>query len=194
MLEGGSPRAVVAESVPGARAAPVAASGRGDVVDVTVLPPSFEEFFEMEQGGLFGALRLITGNRHDAEELTQEAFLKLWERWDAVGRMENPTGYLYRTALNAYRMRRRRAVLAAHRFARRLGRRDDFAAAEARREIDQSLLRLTPRQRAAVVLTELLEFNSTEAAEALGSTPANVRKLASQGREVLRRAIGAEHD
>jgi RNA polymerase sigma factor (sigma-70 family) len=91
-------------------------------------------------------------------------------------------------------MRRRRAVLAAQRFARPLGRRDDFAAAEARREIDQCLRRLTPRQRAAVVLTELLEFNSTEAAEALRSTPANVRKLASQGREVLRRAIGAEHE
>src|SRR6266496_4567759 len=62
MLKGGSPRVVGAESVAGARAIAAAASGPGDVVDVTALLPSFEEFFEMEQGGLFGALRLITGN------------------------------------------------------------------------------------------------------------------------------------
>jgi RNA polymerase sigma-70 factor, ECF subfamily len=192
MPVGRSPKRVSAASVAGGPAATATPTIR----DPTETTPSlsFEEFFEMEQRNLYGALRLVTGNSHDAEELTQEAFLKLWERWDVVGRMENPTGYLYRTAMNAYRMRRRRALLAAQRFARRLSRRDDFAAAEARRDIDQGLFQLTPRQRVAVVLTELLEFNSTEAAEALGSTPANVRKLASQGRDVLRRAIGADDE
>ena len=46
---------------------------------------------------------------------------------------------------------------------------------------------MPPRQRAAVVLTELLEFSSGEAAEALGCKPATVRKLAQQGRDTLRR-------
>src|SRR5436190_16449843 len=70
---------------------------------------SFEAFFEVEHDRLFGALVLVTGNRHDAEELMQEAFTRLWARWDLVQSLANPTGYLYRTAMNLLRMRMRRA-------------------------------------------------------------------------------------
>jgi DNA-directed RNA polymerase specialized sigma24 family protein len=47
-----------------------------------------------------------------AEELMQDAFLRLWERWDALDRMNDPTGYLFRVALNGFRRRRRRATTA----------------------------------------------------------------------------------
>jgi hypothetical protein len=46
----------------------------------------------------------VTGNRADAQELTQDAFLKLWERWDTIDRIEDPTAYLFRVALNGSRM------------------------------------------------------------------------------------------
>jgi len=52
-------------------------------------PGSFEAFFEAERDGLFGALVLITGDRHEAEESAQDAFLVVWERWDHVSGMEN---------------------------------------------------------------------------------------------------------
>jgi RNA polymerase sigma-70 factor, ECF subfamily len=74
--------------------------------------PRFDEFFEDEHERLFKALYFVTGNKHDAEELMQDAFLRLWERWDSMGRIEDPTGYLYRVALNGFRMRRRRAATA----------------------------------------------------------------------------------
>ena len=48
----------------------------------------------------------------DAEELMQEAFLRLWERWDRIDRIEDPTAYLFRVSLNAFRSRRRRAATA----------------------------------------------------------------------------------
>src|SRR5437773_9715963 len=80
--------------------------------DALVDAPSFESFYEAERDGLFGALVLITGNRHEAEEVAQDAFLALWERWDRVSGLEDPTGYLYRTAMNGFRKRRRRAALA----------------------------------------------------------------------------------
>ena len=70
----------------------------------------FDTFFEEESDRLFKALYFVTGNRHDAEELTQDAFLKLWERWDQIDRIDDPTAYLFRVALNTFRRRRRRAA------------------------------------------------------------------------------------
>jgi RNA polymerase sigma-70 factor, ECF subfamily len=174
-------------------ATPVA-SASGSAVERVGLSASFEDFFELEQGSLFGALCLVTGNRHDAEELAQEAFLKMWERWEIVQGFANPTGYLYRTAMNAFRMRHRRAGVAARRIARRIVRTDEIQVFEARHEVDRALALLTPRQRAAIVLTELLEFSSSEAAETLGVKPATIRKLASQGRETLRSTMGDASD
>jgi RNA polymerase sigma-70 factor (ECF subfamily) len=156
------------------------------------VPPDFQQFYDAEHGRLFGALCLVTGNRHDAEELMQEAFLKVWERWDVVQGMESPVGYLYRTAMNAFRMRFRRAKIAARRVARTIARTDPLDVFEARFELDRGLAALTNRQRAAVVLTDLLEFSSADAAQTLGTTAATVRKLASEGRKKLRAELGGD--
>src|SRR5919204_30504 len=59
----------------------------------------FEAFFELERTRLYGALVLLTRDRHEAEELMQDAFLRLLERWDRVSAMEDPAAYLYRSAL-----------------------------------------------------------------------------------------------
>src|SRR5262245_56624078 len=72
--------------------------------------PRVDTFFEEENDRLFKALYFVTGDRHDAEELTQEAFLKLCERWDEIDRIDDPTAYLFRVGLNAFRRQRRRAV------------------------------------------------------------------------------------
>jgi len=55
-------------------------------------PLSFEDFFSYEHRGLYGALLLVTRDSHEAEEVMQDAFLRLWERWDRVSSLENPTG------------------------------------------------------------------------------------------------------
>jgi len=59
---------------------------------------AFEDFFRGQTQNLYAHLCLITGNRAEAEELAQDAFLKVWERWDRVADMEEPVGYLYQTA------------------------------------------------------------------------------------------------
>ena len=58
--------------------------------------PGFEAFYENTHSRLYTALCLVTGSRHEAEDVMQEAFVRVWERWDKVGRLEAPTGYLYR--------------------------------------------------------------------------------------------------
>src|ERR1044071_9292533 len=67
-----------------------------------------------------------------AEELMQDAFLGLWQRWDRVGAMDDPVGYLYRTAMNLFRKRSRRAMLALRRTVRLAPSNDDFSEADHR--------------------------------------------------------------
>jgi RNA polymerase sigma factor (sigma-70 family) len=153
---------------------------------------SFEEFFDTESRVLFRRLWLVTGNRAEAEEIMQDAFLALWERWDRVSRLDDPTGYLYRTAMNLFRKRYRRAVLAARRTVRPDLRRDDFEEADDRAVVRRTLAELSPRQRAALVLTEMLSFTSEEAGAILGVRAGTVRALASQGRAAFRRQLEAD--
>ena len=61
----------------------------------------FADFFRAEYQTLLRAMYLISGSRDEAEELAQDAFVKALERWDRVQEMDNPAGYLYRTAVNA---------------------------------------------------------------------------------------------
>jgi RNA polymerase sigma factor (sigma-70 family) len=108
--------------------------------------------------------------------------------------LENPAGYVYRTAMNAFRMRYRRAKMALRKLPRASQRTGDLEVFEARASLDRGMSTLTPRQRAALVLTELLEFSSDEAGRCMGITPATVRKLASQARERLRRSMGTDDE
>ncbi len=151
----------------------------------------FDEFFEEEHERLFKALYFVTGNRHDAEELMQDAFLRLWERWDTIERIDDPTGYLFRVALNGFRMRRRRAATAIRKLAPVVETRDVFLDAEMRADVRRLLLELTPRQRAALLLVDLLGYPSEQAARILRVRPSTVRALATQGRHALRTTEGA---
>jgi len=150
---------------------------------------SFETFYDAERRTLFRRLWLVTGNRAEAEELMQDAFLRVWERWEQVGAMEDPVGYLYRTAMNLFRKRYRRAVLAIRRSVGLAPGGDDFADADDREAVRRVLATLPPRQRAALVLTEMLGFSAEEAGRALGVQASTVRSLSHQGRASFRGAM-----
>jgi RNA polymerase sigma-70 factor (ECF subfamily) len=153
---------------------------QGPVTDVGT--GSFETFFGLHNRDLISALWLITRNIHEAEEIAQDAFLRVWERWDRVAGLDDPEGYLYRTAMNVFRSRFRRAALALKRFGRGAPPDDLLESVERREVLVQALSQLTPRERAAVVLTDVLGFTSEEAGTALGIKPVTVRVLASRGR------------
>jgi RNA polymerase sigma-70 factor (sigma-E family) len=155
-------------------------------------PASFEELFQAERKRLFGALCLLTGDRAEAEDLAQDAFVRVWSAWDRVGAMDDPTGYLYRTAMNGARSRHRRSVLAVKRQFRPGDHRDELSMVDQRDVLLRSLGRLTHKQRAAIVLLDLLELSSEEAGTALGMQPGAVRTQASRGRAELRRQAGED--
>ena len=158
-------------------------------VDPLEASRSFEAFYDEESRTLFRRLWLVTGNRAEAEELMQDAFLQVWERWERIGTMDDPVGYLYRTAMNLFRKRYRRAMLAIRRSIGLAPSRDDFADADDRETVRRMLSTLPPRQRAALVLTELLGFSPDEAGRALGVQASTVRSLSRNGRESFRRAM-----
>ena len=150
---------------------------------------SFEEFFLEQRDGVYGALWLVTRDRQEAEEIAQDAFLKLWERWDRVGSLDDPEGYLYRTAMNVWRSRRRRAAVALRKVVRPSRTEDALASVDANDVVIRALAVLTPKQRAAVVLTDLLDLTSEEAGNALGIRASTVRVLAGRGRDRLRQEM-----
>jgi RNA polymerase sigma-70 factor, ECF subfamily len=149
-------------------------------------PNRFETFFEDERQRLFKALYFVTGDRDDAEELTQDAFLHLWERWDEIDHIDDPTAYLFRVALNGFRMRRRRAAVAMRKLVPMAEPSDAFVEADMRADVRALLLRLTPRQRAALLLVDLLGHSPEQAGRILQIRPSTVRSLATQGRQTLR--------
>jgi len=147
---------------------------------------SFEELFLEVHDRLYRALYFITGSSADAEELMQDAFLKLWERWDRIDKIDDPVAYLFRSALNGFRMRMRRTRMAARRLIPVAGMRDPFDDVNVREDVRRMLRGLPPRQRAAIVLTEIFGYSSEQAALIMRIRPTTVRALASQGRAALR--------
>jgi RNA polymerase sigma factor (sigma-70 family) len=154
----------------------------------------FEAFFTAEHERLMRACFLLTGNAQEAEELMQDAFLAVWTRWDRVRSMDEPVGYLYRVAMNRHRSALRRAGRAARRVVGLVEGADAFRAVDEREAVARGLAELPRRQRQALVLTELLGFDASGAANLMGVKNVTVRSLASQGRAALRRALEEDED
>ena len=162
----------------------------GEVTLVGESAPSFEAFYEDTHARLYTALCLVTGSRDEAEEVMQEAFVRIWERWDRVGRLEEPTGYLYRAAMNLVRSRYRRTSLALRRTVGLAPKTDDLSAVEDRLVVARALRTLTQTQRAAVVLISMFGLPSEEAGRILGMKPSAVRTLAARARASMRDEVG----
>lgn len=165
-----------------------------DPAGVTDLAASFEAFVDVESARFHGALRLLTRDRAEAEDLMQDALLKVWERWDHVSTMDDPSGYLYRTAMNLHRKRLRRTAVAIRHAIRPGPAHDPLDEVESRDEVLRALATLTPRQRMSLVLMDLLDYSSQEAGRLMGVSPTTVRVLASQARGALRTSTGDDHD
>ena len=162
--------------------------------EVSELATSFERFVGAETARFHGALRLLTRDRAEAEDLLQDAFLKVWERWGHVRSLEDPTGYLYRTGMNLYRKRLRRAAVVLRHGLRPRPSRDDLDEVESRDLVLRALTTLSPRQRMALVLTDLLGYPSEEAGRLMGVRASTVRVLVSQARSALRTSMGDDPD
>jgi len=143
-----------------------------------------------------GLARRVLGNTADAEEVVQEAMLRVWinaPRWRPEARFRT---WLYRIVFNLCLNRRRRPAFAS------LDEAGDPASPEpdasTRMERDQrdraiaaAIASLPERQRAAIVLTYRQGLGNAETAEALGTSVSAVETLLVRAKQALRRALGA---
>jgi RNA polymerase sigma-70 factor, ECF subfamily len=151
---------------------------------------SFEMFFRAEHARLYRALCMVVGSRDEAEEIAQDAFLRLWERWNRVSSMEAPTAYLFQVAMNVFRSRYRSTMRAMRRTLAQTPEEDAFAAIEDRDVVVRLLKGLTTQQRAAVVLTNLVGYSSEEAGRLLKMPAGTVRALSTRARAAIRETAG----
>jgi DNA-directed RNA polymerase specialized sigma24 family protein len=71
----------------------------------------FEDFYQAERATLLRAVAFALGDVDLGAEVTDEAMARAYERWGDVGEMANPSGWVYRVAVNlAYNRTRRRAL------------------------------------------------------------------------------------
>jgi DNA-directed RNA polymerase specialized sigma24 family protein len=92
--------------------------------------------------------------------------------------------------MNVFRNRYRRAALAMRRtFWLAPPATDDLAAVEARDEVIRLLRELSPRERAAVLLTSILDLPAEEAGRILGVKASTVRGLAARARSHMKTEV-----
>ena len=130
---------------------------------------------------------LLTGDRDAAEDICQEAFVRVGGKLGALRDPERASGYLFRTVVNLSRGHGRRLQRE-----RRLGRElPDVSTAQlpdlaARDELSRALMGLGLRQRAAVFLRFYEDLTEAQAAEVLGCTENALRSLTFRAMEKLR--------
>jgi RNA polymerase sigma factor (sigma-70 family) len=156
---------------------------------VTSEASTFGDFFAERYGRLARACLLLTGSAAEGEDLAQEAMARVLERWDRVAKMEDPEGYLYRTALNLHRNAVRRLAMAARRQVLH-EHTDEPDDADRRLDLLRAIRSLPRTQREALVLVEWLGYTAEEAGRLLGIEPASVRGRLHRARNSLRTRYG----
>jgi RNA polymerase sigma-70 factor, ECF subfamily len=140
-----------------------------------------ERLYREHGARLFRALVAYTGDREVAGDAVAEAFAQALGRG---GELRSPLAWVWRAAFRIaagdLKERGRRTALA---------REPTYEMAEAPQELVAALARLSPNQRAALILRFYAGYRTREVAEILGSSAATVRVHISQGRRRLRRIL-----
>jgi RNA polymerase sigma-70 factor (sigma-E family) len=155
-------------------------------VAVTTTPaagtePSFDELYASEWAPMVRLAHLLVGSGVVAEELVQDAFARVYERW---GRVDNHGGYLRTCVVNGVRRSQRRTAFEL----RVVHERGEAVEMEARELLD-ALGRLKPRWRAVVVLRFYGGLTQDEIAEALGMRAGTVKSALHRALQQLREEL-----
>jgi RNA polymerase sigma-70 factor, ECF subfamily len=145
---------------------------------------------------LYNYCRRLTGSIWDAEDLVQETLLRAFGRWGVTyPEIRDPRAYLLRTATNVWIDTLRRRETEAHApgvsptDAPAAGA-DPAVSSDVRDAGTRLLQRLSPQERAAVLLKEVFDMTLEEIADLLATTTGTVKSALHRGRERLREPEG----
>ncbi len=144
-------------------------------------PATFDDLFAERYQPMIRLATLLVGNDAVAEELVQDAFVRVHHKWATV---EHPSAYLRTAVVNACRNNRRRA-----RLERAHGRSGAATVPPPQEPFVDALATLNERQRVAIVLRYYEDLPEADIAEALGCRPGTVKSLLHRGLAQLREVI-----
>ena len=134
---------------------------------------------------------LLTGDRALAEDLVQDAFVRMFGRFRDLRNPDAFGAYLRRTVVNLANSHFRRLKV-ERAYVAREGAQPAAPPPEAgmREDMWQALLRLPERQRTAIVLRYYEDLSEAETADVMGCPKGTVKSLVSRGIERLRQEQG----
>lgn len=156
------------------------------------------ELFEQEGAGLVRMARLFTDDRNAAEDLVQEAFIRLHKSAHRIRSRDKAASYLRSIVINLARDHNRRGLVSLrHQEANPVGTvptapEDRLLLDEEQRLLLEEVQALSPRQRDCILLRFYLELSEREIADVLSISPNSVKTHCRRGLASLRETIGAE--
>jgi RNA polymerase sigma-70 factor (ECF subfamily) len=151
----------------------------------------FEWVFRSAYASVLRTTYLVLRDRGRAEEVTQDAFVRLYERWRGVFAIEHPEAWVRQVAVRAAIRRAQR-----ERFIPLLREVPETAADDHVPDVDlaRALASLPPRQRAAVALFYLEDRPVNEVARLLGVSASTVKQHLFRARASLAAVLGETVD
>lgn len=153
----------------------------------------FDPFFLDHFPKVARAAAFVTRDAGVGQELAQEAFIQLLQRWPGMGSDDHARNFVYKVAINLARSHLRkhgRVFLYGLRGPDVPGRGSATDPSDDRLSMLVALGMLSPRQRACVVLVDYVDMASADAAAVLGMSPNTVRVHLMRGRQALRKGLG----
>ena len=149
------------------------------------------EFCRAEHRRLVGALSLYCGDRHLAEELAQDAIVRVIDNWNHVQRLQSPSAWAHRVAINLANsyLRRRFAERRATRRLQSRPRADhDPPDTPTAITVRAAVAALPKRERAVVVLRFFADFSVRDVSQLLAMPEGTVKTLSARALNALRAA------
>jgi len=155
---------------------------------------AFRTIYERASGYVYALAYRVTNRKHDAEEVTQDVFLKLYHSLGSFKFEASFKTWLYRVAVNTALNYAKRKNRITSRETDPEIERGTFTMPEAARNIETGeaeeklkglLERLSPEQRACIVLREIEGFDYQTIAQNLGININTVRSRLKRAREAL---------
>ncbi|MBB5956752.1 RNA polymerase sigma-70 factor (sigma-E family) [Saccharothrix tamanrassetensis] len=153
----------------------------------------FTEHFDRCADSMRFTAYLLCGNHHEAEDVVQAAFLKLYLAGPKMARREGLDAYLRQIVVRTFLAERRRARWRREKLAETLPEVPATAGlSEDKLVVWQALGRVPARQRAVLVLRFWHDLGVEETAVALRCSVGTVKSNTSRGLKALRQRLGPE--